>query len=190
MGKSQVFEQELNLIQDDNIREFTRQMLDVLPDYFYEMAASTTGKYHPLYALGVGGLVRHTKGAIWIAYELYRCDTCTGKFSDLEKDIMLASLHLHDGRKKGDGKQAFTTKGHPLEVVQFCDEQNDIKNLISKEIYDAIMDNIKSHMGQWDEKGMLPRPQTAMQRFVHMCDYLASRKCLELNFNVPLSNTY
>lgn len=31
---------------------------------------------------------------------------------------------------------------------------------------------------------ILPKPQTEMQKFTHLCDYLASRKMLEVNFNV------
>ena len=39
---------------------------------------------------------------------------------------------------------------------------------------------VATHMGQWNtnskSKVVLPLPETAEQKFVHMCDYLASRK--------------
>jgi hypothetical protein len=43
-------------------------------------------------------------------------------------------------------------------------------------------------MGQWNydsytKKEVLPKPKTAEQRFVHMCDYLASRKFIDVKFN-------
>ena len=43
-------------------------------------------------------------------------------------------------------------------------------------------------MGQWNydsykQKEVLPKPKTAEQRFVHMCDYLASRKFIDVKFN-------
>ena len=46
---------------------------------------------------------------------------------------------------------------------------------------------IESHMGQWNKdnytnKEILPKPVTKLQRFVHMCDYLASRKFLDVQF--------
>ena len=46
---------------------------------------------------------------------------------------------------------------------------------------------IESHMGEWTvdpytKKEVLPKPRTAEQRFVHMCDYLASRKFLDVKF--------
>lgn len=48
---------------------------------------------------------------------------------------------------------------------------------------------IASHMGQWNTdyksgKEILPKPSSPLQKFVHQCDYLASRKYLEVNFNV------
>ena len=52
-----------------------------------------------------------------------------------------------------------------------------------------IAECIKSHMGEWNtdyktKEEVLPKPESVMQSFVHLCDYLASRKCLEFNFDV------
>jgi hypothetical protein len=45
---------------------------------------------------------------------------------------------------------------------------------------------IESHMGQWntDRKSnvILPKPEDVYQHFVHLADYLASRKCLTMEF--------
>ena len=42
-------------------------------------------------------------------------------------------------------------------------------------------------MGQWNKnkysKIELPKPELEPQKFVHMCDYLASRKWLEVKLN-------
>lgn len=41
--------------------------------------------------------------------------------------------------------------------------------------------------GQWNtarySKVELPKPKNKYQKFVHLCDYLASRKFLEMNFD-------
>ena len=51
---------------------------------------------------------------------------------------------------------------------------------------DFLANVISSHMGPWtkDYKGneVLPKPVNKYQKFVHMCDYLASRKFLNINF--------
>ena len=63
------------------------------------------------------------------------------------------------------------------------------KNLISTDEEDAkfYSDAIKTHMGNWitDYNGneVLEKPKTKYQNFVHMCDYLASRKCILVPFD-------
>lgn len=64
--KSELFKNELKTITSDDIRDFAKVVLDDAPDYFFKVAASSTGKYHPAYALGDGGLMRHTKAVLRI----------------------------------------------------------------------------------------------------------------------------
>ena len=46
---------------------------------------------------------------------------------------------------------------------------------------------ISSHMGPWNTNSysnvVLPKPQSSHQRFVHMCDYIASRRFLDVKFD-------
>lgn len=191
--KIKIFNLELSYIKNPDIKNFTEQMIGRLPNYFFEVPASSTGKYHPQYALGDGGLVRHTKAAVRIAIELFRCHTVTGKFSEDKQDEILAALILHDGCKSGIEKQTYTVTEHPLEVVKFCNQQTDIKSQLDENKFQNIMDNIATHMGEWTfdfktKRKVLEEPKTGAQTFVHMCDYLASRKCLEFNFDAPMSN--
>ena len=62
----EVFEQELKYLKTDKVRKACEVMIEKLPDYFFEIPASSTGKYHPEYATGKGGLLRHTKAAVRI----------------------------------------------------------------------------------------------------------------------------
>ena len=61
MNKVAVFEKEFNYIKNSSYKNDAMYLIDALPDYFFEVAAASTGKYHPKYAQGNGGLVRHTK---------------------------------------------------------------------------------------------------------------------------------
>ena len=65
-------------------------------------------------------------------------------------------------------------------------DQNINLNMTDNEI-EFICNVIESHMGPWnkDYKGneVLPKPVNKYQRFVHMCDFLASRKFLNTKFN-------
>lgn len=181
------FEKELKWIQNKDIRRFAIEMISALPDYFFEVPASSTGKYHPEYSLGQGGLVRHTKGAMLIAKSLLDLEQYKNEFSEEEQDIILTALLLHDGMKHGVEGGTYTVATHPTEMVGFINNNEKTYQLLSANIVGQICSCIASHMGSWntDRNGneILPKPKTNMQKFVHLCDFLASRRFLEINFD-------
>lgn len=183
MDKQGFYNTELNFIKNEEIRNWTIKALNSLPDYVFYIAASSTGKYHPSYALGDGGLVRHTKAAVRIAADLFKLYN----FTDEEKDIIISALLLHDGTKKGMNESDYTVHEHPVIVCNHLREQEFFNDIPQAEI---ICEGIISHMGQWTtnkySKVVLPKPETEVQKFIHLCDYLASRKYLEFNFDVML----
>ena len=186
MNKKEVFKKELSYIKDEKIRNSCITMIEALPDYFFKVEASSTGKYHPEYALGNGGLIRHTKAAVRIAYELLS-DPCIGdKYTSKEKDLMIMGLILHDGLKKGLNEEKYTRFDHPILISEYIMDMEERLDLEMEEI-EFVCDVVKTHMGPWtkDYNGVevLERPKTKYQNFVHMCDYLSSRKCLLLPFD-------
>jgi hypothetical protein len=159
-----------------------------LPKYFWEIPASSTGKFHPSYALSEGGLIRHTKAAVKIALELFRNESVQ-HYTEEQKDIIISSLILHDGCKSGLDYSKYTVTEHPLIISNLIKQQKDICKILKPEVLNKILNCIETHMGQWttdfkSKKEVLKKPEKGMQIFVHMCDYLASRKCIEINFEV------
>lgn len=185
--KAEVFKHELSLIPYEDIRNFTRAVIEILPDYFFTTAASSSGKYHPAYALGDGGLVRHTKAAMRIASELFRCESVFN-FSTRQCSCIMSALNLHDGVKHGLEGATGTVAEHPIAMVSFLLENRDKLPAIPDVDFDLIIECIASHMGQWNKsylgEEIMPVPESKLAKFTHLCDYLASRKCLEFNFNV------
>lgn len=183
VGNVAMFQEEINLIQDKDIREWTLKALEYLPDYFFHIPASSTGKYHPEYCLGEGGLARHCKAASKIAKDLFPFSTLFN-FNQQEQDEIIASLLLHDGAKNGLGSSNFTVHEHPLAVCEHLETNEELNKLLSKEIRDNIFNNIRSHMSQWNtnkrSKIILPLPENNSQKFVALCDYLASRKDINI----------
>ncbi|MBO5704742.1 MAG: HD domain-containing protein [Alphaproteobacteria bacterium] len=177
-----MFSKELNLIKMPAIRTLVENCLKAAPDYFWTMPASTTGKYHPEYTLGEGGLVRHTKAAVWIANELLRLDMFK-RISQLSDEIY-AALILHDTIKKGMDGSAYTTTDHPLRASEFVQKVANDTGWGDYAPVRTIRNLIETHMGQWntdhDGNEVLPRPRTPEQVFVHLCDYLASRKFINI----------
>lgn len=184
--KSIRFEQELLLIKNDIYRENAKVLLDLLPDYFFKIPASTTGKYHPQFALGDGGLVRHTKVAVQIASVLLVNNTIGSAFQDSEKDLILIALLIHDGLKTGKEESEWTVHDHPLLISEFLNENKD-KMKFSESETKLISDMVSSHMGEWNTNSYsnveLPLPLNRYQKFVHMCDFLASKKFLNVEFD-------
>ena len=187
MNKINYFKKEISYIKDASRRKDIRFLIGLLPEYFFEIPASSTGKYHPDFAAGDGGLLRHTKVAVRIAHELLENNTVGWKFSDEDKDLIIMALILHDGLKSGLEKEKYTKFDHPLLVSKYIMEN---KDKVSMKVDDLrkMCSLIESHMGEWNydkfsKKEVLPKPRTAEQRFVHMCDYLASRKFLDVKFN-------
>ena len=182
MDKVKYFEKEYTYIKDDKIREDLKLLVGKLPDYFFDVPASSTGKYHPEFATSEHGLVKHTKVAVRIAYELLE-NPGLNNFTNREKDLIIVATLLHDGLKSGKVKEKYTRFDHPLLAANFVKENS---SLPSEDI-ELVTRMISSHMGIWtkDYNGneVLPKPQDKYQRFVHMCDFLASRKFINVNFN-------
>ncbi len=187
MNKINIFKNELEMIKDKELKKFAEYCLVRLPDYFFKVPASSTGKYHPSYTLGEGGLIRHTKAAIKIANDLLNLE----QYQDLESDLIIFALLFHDGLKKGDPESRYTLVQHPILAAEFIWENLKdyvvVNDIPGHEIFIDKIDNIqaliKTHMGQWNydyrsKKEVLPKPTTEAQKFVHLCDYLASRKYL------------
>ena len=185
MNKSLVFEKEFNYIKNPKYVENVKILIDLLPDYFFKVAASSTGKYHPSFSLGEGGLVRHTKAAVRIANELLENNSLFNGFTRNEKDLLICSLLIHDGLKHGKENSEYTVFDHPLQISRFVRVYKD-KLTFNEEEINFICSAVETHMGEWtrDYKGneILQKPTTKYQKFVHMCDFLSSRKFLDIKF--------
>ena len=193
--KHYLLDKELSYIKDENKKKFCELCLDGLPEYFWEVPASSTGKYHPTYSLGIEGLKRHVQGAMRIAIELFRCEACFNLTED-DMDNILIAIALHDGFKSGTQeeymKNKYTKHEHPLLSAKYVQEMyTKHQDLISKEDAIEISKLIASHMGKWNVSNfsdvVLPIPSTSTEKFVYLVDCLGSRKCLEVEFNAGIS---
>ena len=186
MEREEMFLEELSYIDNEDYSEALLKVIEMLPEYWLHEPASSTGKYHPDYALGEGGLLRHSKAAMRIGLELLNNPAIGGKYTAREKDLMLMSLLVHDGLKLGLPQEKYTRFDHPILMGQFVVDHKDEIGL-SEEDAKFMQDVIKTHMGNWttDYNGneVLEPPKTKYQNFVHMCDFLASRKCLLVPFD-------
>ena len=177
MQKSKYFENEIELIQNEDYRMFVRYYLEhYCPSYFWEIGASSSGKFHPQFSQGEGGLVRHTKAVVLFAQELLRMSSYM-YMSEEYKDYVIMACLLHDTCKYGCeefDKEQYKDHAKNASVnvancwVEYFEEQAPV----------FFTNAIKTHMGQWSEKD--DRPFTNIDRCVHMADYMASRQFIDI----------
>lgn len=147
MERTELFKTELDYIKNPNIKTFAVVVLNLLPKYFFSVAASSTGKYHPSYALGEGGLVRHTKAAMRFLKHITSIEQTEQQFTRDEIDCMFVALLAHDGIKHGTEGSNFTTFTHPLDAAAFIRNRKELDNLIPQQYRELIASCIESHMG-------------------------------------------
>ena len=185
MEKIDYFNKEYGYIKNDKKKNDIKYLVSKLPDYFFEISASSTGKYHPDFASTSHGLVKHTKVAVRIAKELLD-NPGLNNFTDDEKDIIIMALILHDGCKSGMVKEKYTRFDHPLIICDLINENRSKLSLNDDEV-DLLTRIISSHMGIWNKdyngNEVLPIPKDKYQRFVHLCDYLSSKKFIDVKFD-------
>ena len=169
--KLAVFEKELNLILNEDLRAVTEQFLvKAVPEYFWEIPASSSGKYHPSFDQGEQGLIRHTKMVIEVALELLNLE----EFHDdcrLYKDDIIVACLLHDTFKNGKDNFGYTINCH-ADVAAAEWELFTIDKLPRCE-REYVYGCIKTHMGQWSYE---QSPNEPWEKLVHLADYIASRK--------------
>ena len=166
-----IFEAEVQMIQSLDLRQRVRDILACVDPRHASEPASSTGKYHPDFAHGEGGLVRHTKAVVMIAYEL--CNTRP----NLNRDNIVAAAILHDMHKYKDGS-SHTCHEHPFLMALEASKAGLPLEVVSL---------IECHMGQWTSNGrssiILPLPSSDAEWLLHYADYLASRTWLKLSFD-------
>lgn len=183
-----IFDEILNTIENDDMKEFAEELIKTIPPYIYHCPSSSTGKYHPDYALGEGGLARHTCALVRILNHIFNIE-CMNLYNSRERDMLRIACMMHDTRKSGSQedyeKNKYTRFDHPLlaaEVVRSFDGK-----YLNHEEIGIIESAISSHMGQWNEDSrsniVLPKPHSRYEKIVHMVDYLASRKDIEIKFD-------
>lgn len=204
MSKAEeTFKTELAMISDESVKAFTVAAFELVPTYFWTAPCSSTGKYHPRWNQGEGGIVRHTKVATFYALELTRAMPLdkeevmrTGFGEKLFQDVCVSATMLHDGWKHGP---AFT--GDLSSIPQGNTECHGIA--WAKHIYEtivlpkltgevkepsfrirAILRGIAGHMGIWTGPANMqfwPQYQkdSVLKKVclaVHYGDYISSRK--------------
>jgi HD superfamily phosphohydrolase YqeK len=179
MRNIKLFEREIDLIVNEDLRMAVKSYLEeATPDYFWTDGASASGKFHPKFSQGVGGLVRHTKAVVMFAEELLRMSSYA-YMKEEYKDYVIAACLVHDTIKYGEEEfDKSEYKNHARNAADafafWCENNTPIG-----EPHFLLLNAIRSHMGQWSTDKE-DRPFTSVDRCVHMADYIASRNFIDI----------
>lgn len=186
-----IFDEIFLSIENEDIKKFAAKCCDEIEPWFWEVGASSSGKYHPDYALGFNGLARHTVAVVRFLNHMFNVESIGSQFTSRERDCLRVAAMMHDSRKSGSQKDfersKYTKFNHPLLAADLI---RGIDGLPKAEI-ELIAHAIESHMGQWntDKRNpdvVLPKPEDRYQIILHLADYLASRKDIEVKFEAPI----
>jgi len=176
------FEDELNLISNPKIREFTEECIKRSPDYVFEdCPSSSTGKYHPIDELSSDGTIIHTKRVFALAYELSRGLDC-----EHSRDEICAAALLHDMAKRGLKSSEHTVKDHPQIMAKLVAEiyKEKFRDKFSRESALKIYYGIFYHYGPWTHSSVRKplSEYTPEELCVYVADYVSSKKFICVDY--------
>lgn len=186
MNNSFFFRREIDLISDRYFKDFVTWFLDnKVGKWFWTSGASSSGKFHPSFAQGEGGLVRHTRAVVLVCCELLRMSSYSYMKEDY-KDFAIAACLLHDTCKYGTDNEENSDCYHEHGKLAALAVRQAWWEKYHDEAPELFCLAIRSHMGQWVEDKE-DKPFTPLDRLVHLSDYIASRSF----WDIPqLTNEY
>lgn len=177
----------LNIIvrefETEHMRYYCEDMIEQIPDYIFQMPSSTSFKYHNATQCQPHGQLLHIVMFGTIMNYILGLKYVKERTTSEERDCLRCTAIFHDALKCGDTKH--TVHEHPMLAAQWIRETT-VEHDISDELKQRIADLCESHSGEWTSsvrsKFVLEEPKTDEQFLVHMCDYLASRKNLDMKY--------
>jgi hypothetical protein len=189
-----VFEAELALIAEPEIRKLVEFALESAPAKFFVAPASSSGKYHTVDSRTVGtmeglnniiisgGLVHHTKDVVKLTHEGLPKLFCADDLMIAEKSAVIAASILHDITKYGIPCRLHTIANHGELAADWLENiAGDQFTALEEKwtsVPNIILEGIALHMGRWAPSKKKPVYETT--GLIHEADYWASRKFIKI----------
>ncbi len=169
-----------------------------IPEYFWTVPSSITGKYHPIDSLGEGGLVRHTIKVINMGLKLASANP------KMNYDEVIIACAFHDITKYGSNAKVSDNRNdffiHPRTAKKYLwdifdmnvfpgGNDDDVAELIECELvvcredyrtlvrsWERICNAVESHYAIWGKEQGLPMPTNQLDFIVSHADLIASMK--------------
>lgn len=153
---------EIELIPDEQLQETLYQyFIEYCPQYFWENAASATGKYHPPDESGEHGTWLHTKRVFATYQRLADSYQELHLISDHELCAGLAAALIHDTFNYGwpSENRDYTSSEHDVIAAAVAN--------FAAGFPEEVVRLVHSHMGPWGEGNI---PVSDNEKLFHMAD--------------------
>ena len=169
------FNREVLIIKDSKVRKFVTDCIRYVPEYFWIVPSSSSGKHHPKDEFCKGGTVLHTMRAVIVAEELSRAYFLGSK----EHDYVLSAAIMHDFTKHGYPEdKGHTVSGHGSLWINIAENVVNRYDILMDKDYSTIARLIACHMGLFDIPYIFG--QDKLSDIVHLADYIASRESIDI----------
>lgn len=171
--RRKIFEEEIDMIAHEEVKQFLLKAIDLLPEYFwYE-------KHIPTYYNATDKnqtVVEHTKDVVALVNELLTAYDA----SDILRDIVLVAAILHEGWVRGEIYSESIDPFYPLYPRRMLSKKQ--YNLIVPEaIWRGITDTIEGHLGEFSPNPKLNPPKGGPSYLLHLADYLCDNRIVSIN---------
>lgn len=191
-------------IKDKLILKWVDDCLKVVPSYFWEIPASTSGRYHNKKDCCQGGIIKHTRRMLVLINGTDLNDyNGLGSVFNInceESDMLQAAVVLHDSfrcgkfgqeRKHDNTGEISSDSMHPLYPREVFKKRYgiDVRNK-----YDMILQLVEGHYGvfspipqvypsNWDNLNRLEQ----LKVFMHTLDMISSRTYIDIPLDDEVS---
>lgn len=196
MGLDRLLKREVGslLIEDfetDDMKIYFLEMCEEIPDYFFSMPSSTSGKYHNPKQCEKYGQLYHTFMFASILNHRLRLKGNRELYNTPEtRDCMRCIPMFHDAVKKGWNGSMYTVANHPVLAAEWV-RTIKVQHMIDQYHIEMIAGMCETHSGEWNKTKsgnvIMPEPRNAMELFIHECDILASRADLDWTISEDLA---
>ena len=178
--KLEIFTWELNQLSEPARNFLEYAIINIIPERFWWIPPSSSGRHHPICTRRKGGLVIHTKRVVYFAHQLIEAQQLP---REANETIIVAAV-LHDIAKK-DKYTDYETEyvNHPVIAAELLeDHKGELKRVFAGDNFSnfflQVCELIKYHMGPWTpDKIKKPLERyTIEEKTLYFADYLASRK--------------
>lgn len=191
MNKIKIFEELLNEFETEEVRAYCEDMIQLIPDYIFQIPSSTSMKYHNKTQCQTHGQLYHIImfGTIMnyiLGLKYVRDNIAT---TPVQRDCLRCTPIFHDALKCGVDADvnSYSVFEHPLLAGQWIRETV-VEHDLPMEVKEFIADLCERHSGEWTtskkSSAVLPEPQTDLEFFVHLADYLSSRANLDMTYSL------